>query len=166
MGETRNSMASQGLGQDQCGSRDDAGLVAAAALARGVIVQKNCEACGALISVRLADHKRGWGRFCDKSCGAAFRFGQRPRDVNKEHAKHGGWAAVAFQRLVAAGGAHPRAPRIKDQLGHGVKVKPIHHSPAKCRTCGVKIEQGERYCFDHEDFEDEGGWDGHKGHFA
>lgn len=33
MGETRNSMASQGLGQDQCGSRDDAGLVAAAALA-------------------------------------------------------------------------------------------------------------------------------------
>lgn len=30
----------------------------------------NCENCGRPKTVRLADRKRGWGRFCDKSCKA------------------------------------------------------------------------------------------------
>ena len=33
-------------------------------------IEKNCKSCGKLIVVRLADHKRGWGNYCNKSCKA------------------------------------------------------------------------------------------------
>lgn len=32
-----------------------------------------CEYCHADLEVREADRKRGWGRFCDKSCKAAHQ---------------------------------------------------------------------------------------------
>lgn len=35
------------------------------------MVDKNCECCGKAMKVRAADIKRGWGRFCSKSCKAS-----------------------------------------------------------------------------------------------
>ena len=34
------------------------------------MIDKKCKHCKADITVRLADHKRGWGNFCSKSCKA------------------------------------------------------------------------------------------------
>lgn len=132
-------------------------------------VQKNCLACDALISVRVADHKRGWGKFCDKACAAAHKVGMRPRDVNAHHAKFSGWAKTCMALRTAMGVTQwPRAPRIKDQIGK-VKVKPLYHSPANCR-CGVRMN-GPGLCEECEAHEqglwaDEAGWDGHKGAFG
>ncbi len=132
-------------------------------------VQKNCAACGAIIEVRLADHKRGWGKFCDKACAAAHKCGQRPRDVNEYHAKFSFWAESAMKRLAAAGLTKwPIAPSIKDQVGKKVKVKPIYHSPACCWKCGQpKGNDGPGMCLRCDGEEDamaamEEGWDGHK----
>ncbi len=135
-------------------------------------IQKNCEACGDLIEVRLADHKRGWGRFCDKACAAAHKTGQRPRDVNLYHAKcqngHG-WAADKlrdFERKYGPNGSPPKAEKVKDQLGKKVKITPLYHSPANCRKCGAAVN-GPGLCDDCEIHEEalndiERGWDGHK----
>ena len=130
-------------------------------------VQKNCLACDALISVRVADHKRGWGRFCDKSCKAAHGVGMRPRDVNAHHAKFSAWAKTCMALRAAMGVADqwPRAPRLKDQIGK-VRVRPLYHSPASCR-CGVRIN-GPGLCetceaYEQGLWENEAGWDGHKG---
>lgn len=133
-------------------------------------VQKNCEACAELITVRLADHKRGWGRFCDKACSAAYKCGQRPRDVNEHHAKFSIWAKTAWERLKASGHEKwPTAPSIKDQIGKKVKVMPIYHSPCNCYTCGASVN-GPGLCDSCEDHEQgladmEAGWDGHKNAF-
>ena len=134
-------------------------------------IQKNCAACGDLITVRLADHKRGWGRFCDKACAAAHKCGQRPRDVNAYHAKCGSaWAAEKLRDFAEKynGAAPPVAPAIRSQVGR-VTVRPAYHSPAKCWTCGDAIN-GPGLCIkcaDHEAAMDatEYGWDGHKNAF-
>lgn len=123
-------------------------------------VQKNCEACGTLITVRLADHKRGWGRFCDKACAAAYKCGQRPRDVNASHAKYSGWAASCLETRDLT-----PAPRIKDQVGK-VRVKPKYHSPCRCRECGEAVN-GPGLCIKCDSHlagldAIESGWDGHK----
>lgn len=134
-------------------------------------VTKNCAACGDIIEVRLADHKRGWGLFCDKACSGAYKCGQRPSDVNTHHADcqggHG-WAAdklADFAKKYGPDGRPPKAPRLKDQVGR-VRVKPAYHSPAKCRECGAEIN-GAGLCRDCEANEQamdamERGWDGHK----
>ena len=49
------------------------------------IIDKNCKHCKANIIVRLADHKRGWGNFCNKSCKAKYqekRNGQHAAYLN------------------------------------------------------------------------------------
>ena len=127
-------------------------------------VQKNCAACGSLITVRLADHKRGWGKFCDKSCAAAYKCGQRPRDVNAHHAKTSAWAESCLETRDLT-----KAPSIKEQVGK-VKVKPTYHSPARCRSCGERVN-GPGLCLDCEAHEEglaaqEEGWGGHKDAFA
>lgn len=129
-------------------------------------IRKNCLACGDLITVRLADHKRGWGKFCDKACAAAYKCGQRPRDVNAEHAKSSRWAADRMAAFAAYPNSKPPfAPPIKAQAGR-VKVKPIYHSPAACRSCGEPIN-GPGLCVRCDEREQamsnaEAGWDGHK----
>ena len=40
---------------------------------RGAMVEISCEACGRQKTVRLADRKRGWGRFCSKACSGRKR---------------------------------------------------------------------------------------------
>lgn len=135
-------------------------------------VVKNCKACGMRINVRLADHKRGWGNFCDKSCKGAYSAGQRPRDVNKAHAKHrnaGGWAYSTNAAKEANPEAFAPAPPIKEQVGHKVKVTPLLHSPPTkrdCRDCGKVTTNGFlcEACEMHADamMASESGWDGHK----
>ena len=132
-----------------------------------MMVQKNCLACGDLITVRLADHKRGWGKFCDKACAAAHKCGQRPKDVNAEHAKYSAWAVDRMAHFSATypAGKPPLAPKIKAQVGKQ-KVTPIYHSPANCRDCGAAIN-GPGLCGDCEAIDaamdaTEQGWDGHK----
>ena len=34
------------------------------------MMTKKCKCCGKAITVRKADHDRGWGKFCSKSCKA------------------------------------------------------------------------------------------------
>lgn len=34
------------------------------------MIEKKCQNCKKNIIVRLADHRRGWGKFCSKSCKA------------------------------------------------------------------------------------------------
>lgn len=42
------------------------------------MVMSKCAYCGNYIKVREADVKRGWGRFCDKSCKASHQsFGPK-----------------------------------------------------------------------------------------
>lgn len=130
-------------------------------------VQKNCKACGDLIAVRLADHKRGWGNFCDKACAAAHKCGQRPGDVNAYHAKFSAWAAERLAHFTAIypTGKPPVAPKIRAQAGR-VKITPTYHSPASCRECGEPTN-GPGLCWKceaHQDAMDatEAGWDGHK----
>lgn len=48
-------------------------------------IEKNCKHCKSKITVRLADHNRGWGNFCNKSCKAKHqekRTGQHKAYLN------------------------------------------------------------------------------------
>jgi hypothetical protein len=37
------------------------------------MINKKCKHCKSDIAVRLADHNRGWGNFCNKSCKAKWQ---------------------------------------------------------------------------------------------
>jgi len=37
---------------------------------RGAKVEVNCKSCGTQFTARVADRKRGWGKYCSKSCKA------------------------------------------------------------------------------------------------
>lgn len=37
------------------------------------MIDKKCKHCKNTITVRMVDHKRGWGNFCDKSCKAKYQ---------------------------------------------------------------------------------------------
>ncbi len=41
----------------------------------GKTIQCTCDNCGSVITVRVADRKRGWGKFCSKSCKAKNKLG-------------------------------------------------------------------------------------------
>ena len=88
---------------------------------RGATVEKNCKACGSNITVRLADHKRGWGNFCDKACSAAFKCGQRPADVNARHAEFSQWAEVCHETNTKF--PPTKAPSVEGQVGGRVRIK-------------------------------------------
>lgn len=105
------------------------------------IINKNCKACGDLIEVRLADHKRGWGNFCDKACSAAYKVGMRPKDVNEYHARcQGGygWAADMLKKLAEKYGDKqpPKSPSIEEQVGR-VKIKKRTRKATTNRRKGV-----------------------------
>ena len=44
-----------------------------------IMITKKCACCGKSITVRMADHKRGWGKFCSKSCKATKQEASRPK---------------------------------------------------------------------------------------
>lgn len=129
-------------------------------------IEKNCAACGRPITVRLADHKRGWGKFCDKACSAAYKCGQRPKDVNRHHAKFSPWAADRMAQLEADGvTAWAKAPSIESQIGKKPKVRHKLHSPPTmrhCRECGDPSGE-ELLCMECDALNATAeGWDGHK----
>ncbi|USB88783.1 hypothetical protein [Burkholderia cenocepacia] len=43
------------------------------------MVERKCERCGLPFRARAADVKRGWGRFCSKSCKAGAQAGHQER---------------------------------------------------------------------------------------
>ena len=62
------------------------------------MIEKKCQNCNKLISVRMVDHKRGWGKFCSKSCKA-----KRQERINGQHTAflHGrGVSNLHPERLV------------------------------------------------------------------
>lgn len=48
------------------------------------MVTINCEQCGKAKSVRVADRKRGWGRFCSKRCKTVNQDKKRMFEVDDE----------------------------------------------------------------------------------
>ena len=63
------------------------------------MIDKSCKHCSSDITVRLADHKRGWGNFCNKSCKAKY-----------QEKRNGQYAAYMNGRGVS--NLHPE--RLKD----------------------------------------------------
>jgi hypothetical protein len=67
---------------------------------RGAKVEVSCKRCGQKFMARVADRKRGWGKFCSKSCKATAQekrtkqFAKYNRSVDREthhhYAKYGG----------------------------------------------------------------------------
>lgn len=62
-------------------------------MSRAAMIKKKCKCCKQPMTVRLADHKRGWGKFCSKSCkaieqtrrtGRANPDSYRRRDIDHE----------------------------------------------------------------------------------
>lgn len=47
---------------------------------------KPCECCGKSMTVRTADIKRGWGRFCSKTCKA--RHQERRTGAHRAHMRN------------------------------------------------------------------------------
>lgn len=54
-------------------------------MSRGATVVVKCKRCREPFSARVADRKRGWGKFCSKSCKAIKQTQKRgwlgPRDL-------------------------------------------------------------------------------------
>lgn len=63
------------------------------------MIDKKCKHCKSDITVRLADHNRGWGNFCNKSCKAKY-----------QEKRNGQYAAYQNGRGVS--NLHPE--RLKD----------------------------------------------------
>lgn len=69
------------------------------------MIDKKCKHCKADISVRLADHKRGWGNFCNKSCKAKHQEKQ-----NGQHA--------AYLNGRGVSNLHPERLKDYDRTGY------------------------------------------------
>jgi hypothetical protein len=46
-----------------------------------MLVTKNCLMCNSTYSVKYTEVKRGWGKFCSKSCSASFKYSDIPRFI-------------------------------------------------------------------------------------
>ena len=60
---------------------------------RGSKVEVKCKYCGDNFMARVADRKRGWGKFCSKSCKAIKQSQKRyePRIVFGSSFQHNGY---------------------------------------------------------------------------
>ncbi len=64
---------------------------------RGETVQVKCR-CGTMFTARVADRKRGWGKFCSKSCKAIEqekRTGQNASYKNRADREDDGFDGAA-----------------------------------------------------------------------
>lgn len=68
------------------------------------MIDKKCKHCTSDITVRLADHKRGWGNFCNKSCKAKY-----------QEKRNGQYAAYMNGRGVS--NLHPERLKYYDREG-------------------------------------------------
>lgn len=60
---------------------------------RGSTVEVKCQRCGCLFHARLADRRRGWGKFCSKSCKAIKqeqRTGQHSAYLDRKYSSGNG----------------------------------------------------------------------------
>lgn len=57
---------------------------------RGSTITKPCEWCKKPHTVRVADVKRGWGRFCSKSCKAMKQEKRTGQNAAYERRQEGG----------------------------------------------------------------------------
>ena len=64
-------------------------------MARGAKVTVNCDWCNAPFEARVADRKRGWARFCSKSCKA--------KSQEKRTGQHAAFLARQFDDDLADG---------------------------------------------------------------
>lgn len=66
---------------------------------KAATVQVKCDQCKSLFTARVADRKRGWGRFCSKSCKAVKqekRTGQHKAYLHRKNASEYCDPAVAL----------------------------------------------------------------------
>jgi len=93
----------------------------------------------------------------------------RPGSIHKCFRKKSAWIDARLTEREAGAVVLEKAPTVKEQMGHKVKVTPVYHSPPakrECRECGKITTNGFlcEPCQDHEDAmnDTELGWDGHK----
>ena len=72
---------------------------------------KNCKCCGKEINVRMADHKRGWGNFCNKSCKA-----KSGRKSNHKKRRHDGLSPMKYKTCCICGEPAVNGTICNDQV--------------------------------------------------
>jgi hypothetical protein len=77
---------------------------------RGETVQVKCACCPVIFTARVADRKRGWGKFCSKSCKAKKqeqRTGQHAAYRHRQKVSH----------FASEYGGEPQFDRSGDYVG-------------------------------------------------
>ena len=83
------------------------------------MMEKKCERCGQPMTVRAADVKRGWGRFCSKSCKASA---QESRTHQFYNYKNSGVDRDTYLRYAKDRGGTPQFDRNGDFEGISFNV--------------------------------------------
>lgn len=105
---------------------------------RGATIEKTCANCKTPMTVRLADHKRGWGKFCSKSCKAKKQTAVT--GIAGPHYKAEGrtvqqMASGSFAKSKLKHGRHPRRDPAEGKF---------------CSTCGCPAVVGFQTNFDND----------------
>jgi len=99
-------------------------------------VEKECKWCGKLFTTRLAEIKRGYGKFCSRSCGATYRNLAR-RGVGSCKENHVmllcDYCNVEFKRAI---GDHNKAQRNGQKNNYCSKM---------CSINGTGLKKREKY---------------------
>jgi len=69
---------------------------------RGATQIKSCKNCNAPMTVRTADVKRGWGKFCSKSCKATHQSRNRTSKT-RAYPRHDGVSPMKFKKCQSCG---------------------------------------------------------------
>jgi hypothetical protein len=91
----------------------------AQSVVRGAKEQVTC-ACGTVFFARTADRKRGWGKFCSKSCKARVqekRTGQHARHQRKIQNQYGGVDRETYLHYQNEYGGIPQFDRRGEYTG-------------------------------------------------
>lgn len=100
------------------------------------MMEKKCAWCRSEFQVRVADHNRGWGRFCSKSCKAS--------EQEKRNGQH-----AAYLNGRGVSNLHPE--RLKEDIRHGDYV-----SWRTGEKCDPFDDDGYRYTSDDHPFSSDG----------
>ncbi len=89
---------------------------------RGATVEVNCQCCKTPFTARVADRKRGWAKFCSKSC-KAIKQEQRTGQNAKFHRRQrtnfrgSGVSREKFMRYASDFGGTPQFSRSGEYEG-------------------------------------------------
>ena len=92
------------------------------------MIEKKCQNCKAPMQVRLADHERGWGKFCSKSCKA------------KRQMKMTGIAGPDYRASGQSVQQMQNGKYAKSQFKRHDGISPMKHK--KCAQCGEPAVNG------------------------